>query len=959
MPCVSLSLCCPTAGTSSVGYVGSADHRRQIGNLDSTMGERLDDYEEELEITLEQEDYEDPDVPVFQVEEPVAHEAEPTATDYHITLYPETHEVYVELHELVMDGKNQELRWVEVAHWMRLEENLGEDGTWGCPHLSYLTFRSLLELQRAFAKGAVLLDLPETSLAGVANQLLDRFIYEDLIRPDDRETLLRILLLQHSHARDLEDLGGMKPTVVTSSGNPSEPLLSQQQPSLETKLFCKGEKDIEEHSASGILEKIPPDSEATLVLVGRAQFLARPVLGFVRLKEASSLEEAPLLEEAVRLQVPVRFLFVLLGPEVPRIDYTQLGRAAATLMSEKVFRIEAYLAQSRDELVKNLEEFLDCSLVLPPSEVPSEKALLDLVPVQRELLQRRVGTVRQEPRLYKGLDLNGGPEVPGAPEDPLRRTGQFFGGLVRDIKRRYSHYPSDITDAFSPQVLATVIFIYFAALSPAITFGGLLGEKTFNHMGVSELLISTAAQGVIFSLLGAQPLLVVGFSGPLLVFEEAFFSFCSSNNLEYIVGRVWIGFWLVLLVVLIVAFEGSFLVQFISRYTQEIFSILISLIFISETFFKLIKIFRDHPLQKDYDYNVTTVPKPQAPLPNTALLSLVLMAGTFFLAMILRKFKNSSYFPGRLRRVIGDFGVPISILIMVLVDFSVKDTYTQKLSVPKGLSVSNSSVRGWIIHPLGLYSPFPIWMMFASILPALLVFILIFLESQITTLLISKPERKMVKGSGFHLDLLLIIGMGGVGALFGLPWLSATTVRSITHANALTVMVKDSTPGAAPQIQSVREQRISGLLVAVLVGVSILMGPILSLIPLAVLFGIFLYMGVTSLSGIQLFDRLLLLFKPPKYHPVVPYVKRVKTWRMHLFTSIQIICLVVLWVVKSFQAISLILPFILILTVPLRRLLLPLIFRELELKCLDADDAKPNFDEEEGQDEYNEAPMPV
>lgn len=62
-------------------------------------------------------------------------------------------QVYVELHELVMDGKNQELRWVEVAHWMRLEENLGEDGTWGCPHLSYLTFRSLLELQRAFAKG--------------------------------------------------------------------------------------------------------------------------------------------------------------------------------------------------------------------------------------------------------------------------------------------------------------------------------------------------------------------------------------------------------------------------------------------------------------------------------------------------------------------------------------------------------------------------------------------------------------------------------------------------------------------------------------------------------------------------------------------------------------------------------------------------------------------------------------
>lgn len=63
-------------------------------------------------------------------------------------------------------------------------------------------------------------------------------------------------------------------------------------------------------------------------------------------------------------------------------------------------------------------------------------------------------------------------------------------------------------------------------------------------------------------------------------------------------------------------------------------------------------------------------------------------------------------------------------------------------------------------------------------------------------------------------------------------------------------------------------------------GLSILMGPILSHIPLAVLFGIFLYMGVTSLSGIQLFDRILLLFKPPKYHPDVPYVKRVQGPRL-------------------------------------------------------------------------------
>lgn len=73
--------------------------------------------------------------------------------------------------------------------------------------------------------------------------------------------------------------------------------------------------------------------------------------------------------------------------------------------------------------------------------------------------------------------MDEGPELPK--EDPLVRTGVPFGGMVRDLKRRYRHYVSDYTDALNPQVLAAVIFIYFAALSPAITFGGLLCKYWF------------------------------------------------------------------------------------------------------------------------------------------------------------------------------------------------------------------------------------------------------------------------------------------------------------------------------------------------------------------------------------------------------------------------------------------------------------------------------------------------
>jgi solute carrier family 4 anion exchanger 3 len=60
-------------------------------------------------------------------------------------------------------------------------------------------------------------------------------------------------------------------------------------------------------------------------------------------------------------------------------------------------------------------------------------------------------------------------------------------------------------------------------------------------------------------------------------------------------------------------------------------------------------------------------------------------------------------------------------------------------------------------------------------------------------------------------------------------------------------------------------------------GLSIVMGAVLRRIPLAVLFGIFLYMGVTSLSGIQLSQRLLLILMPAKHHPEQPYVTKVGT----------------------------------------------------------------------------------
>uniref|UniRef100_A0A8C1Z1M7 Anion exchange protein n=1 Tax=Cyprinus carpio TaxID=7962 RepID=A0A8C1Z1M7_CYPCA len=832
------------------------------------------------------------------------------------------------------------------SRWIKFEEDVEEETErWGKPHVASLSFRSLLELRKTISHGAVLLDLDQKTLPGIAHQVVEQMIISDQIRAQDRANVLRALLLKHrtpySFGSCTTSLGSLishyhsSNHIAAPEAPATDPLIGGLR-NFESRMSFFGLHKTKSKHELKLLEKIPEDAEATVVLVGSVDFLDQPTMAFVR------LQEAVLLESVLEVPIPVRFLFVLLGPPNANIDYHQIGRSISTLMSDKHFHEAAYLADERQDLLTAINSFLDCSIVLPPSEVGGDELLHSIARFQREMLHKRhEQEVKLQAKEPKTLHPPLKPE-----DDPLRRTGRLFGGVIRDARRRYPKYISDFKDALSPQCMATVIFIYFAALSPAITFGGLLGEKTDGLIGVSELIISTAVQGMVFCLLGAQPLLVVGFSGPLLVFEESFYSFCRSSEIEYLTGRLWIGIWLIIIVVLTVAFEGSFLVRFVTRFTQEIFSFLISLIFIYETFFKLGKIFMDHPLRScsGREENDTALPTPTSDgrspdasqtlnQPNTALLSLVLTAGTFFIAFYLRKFKNSAFFPGTLRRAIGDFGVPIAISTMVLLDYSIKDTYTQKLSVPDGFSVTSPDKRGWLIHPLGSDGQFPIWMMVASILPALLVYILIFMETQITTLIVSKKDRMLVKGSGFHLDLLIIVVGGGVSALFGLPWLTGATVRSVTHANSLTVMSKAVAPGDKPRIQEVKEQRVTGFLVALLVGLSIVIGDVLRQVPIAVLFGIFLYMGVMSLNGIQLTERMMLLFMPPKYHPDHTYVRKVRTLRMHLFTCLQLVCLAVLWAVMSTSA-SLAFPFVLVLTVPFRRFLLSRIFTHREIQCV-------------------------
>lgn len=90
---------------------------------------------------------------------------------------------------------------------------------------------------------------------------------------------------------------------------------------------------------SKIQEKIPENAQATTVLVGAHRGLSCVISAFVRLAGGCDLGNL------AEVKIPVRFMYILLGPEDDDVDYHEVGRSIATLMSDKIFLEFAFQAK--------------------------------------------------------------------------------------------------------------------------------------------------------------------------------------------------------------------------------------------------------------------------------------------------------------------------------------------------------------------------------------------------------------------------------------------------------------------------------------------------------------------------------------------------------------------------------------------------------------------------------------
>ncbi|KAI4544152.1 hypothetical protein MG293_004418 [Ovis ammon polii] len=809
------------------------------------------------------------------------------------------HDLFTELDEICW-REGEDAEWRETARWLKFEEDVEDGGErWSKPYVATLSLHSLFELRSCILNGTVLLDMHANTLEEIADMVLDQQVSSGQLNEDVRHRVHEALMKQHHHqnqkkltnripiVRSFADIGKKQsePNSMDKNGQVVSP---QSAPAcVENKNDVSRENSTVDFSKVDLhfMKKIPPGAEASNILVGELEFLDRTVVAFVR------LSPAVLLQGLAEVPIPTRFLFILLGPLGKGQQYHEIGRSMATLMTDEVFHDVAYKAKDRNDLVSGIDEFLDQVTVLPPGEWDPS---IRIEPPKNVPSQEK----RKIPSVPNGTAAHGEADPHGGHSGPeLQRTGRIFGGLILDIKRKAPYFWSDFTDAFSLQCLASFLFLYCACMSPVITFGGLLGEATEGRISAIESLFGASMTGIAYSLFGGQPLTILGSTGPVLVFEKILFKFCKEYGLSYLSLRASIGLWTATLCIILVATDASSLVCYITRFTEEAFASLICIIFIYEALEKLFELSEAYPINMHNDLELLTqyscnCVEPHNPsnntlkewresnisasdiiwenltvseckslhgeyvgracghehpyVPDVLFWSVILFFSTVTLSATLKQFKTSRYFPTKVRSIVSDFAVFLTILCMVLIDYAI-GIPSPKLQVPSVFKPTRDD-RGWFVTPLG---PNPWWTVIAAIIPALLCTILIFMDQQITAVIINRKEHKLKKGCGYHLDLLMVAVMLGVCSIMGLPWFVAATVLSITHVNSLKLESECSAPGEQPKFLGIREQRVTGLMIFILMGSSVFMTSILKFIPMPVLYGVFLYMGASSLKGIQ------------------------------------------------------------------------------------------------------------
>ncbi|KAA3680169.1 uncharacterized protein DEA37_0005873 [Paragonimus westermani] len=660
---------------------------------------------------------------------------------------------------------------------------------------------------------------------------------------------------------------------------------------------------------------LDPGAEACTVLCGTVEFLHKPLIVLVCIP--NGIEQSC----ASEVNVPIRFIFVYLGPRSNEFKYTKLGRIFAIMMSNStIFRAGIYEAQTVDDVLRSIDVFMTDALVIPLARYTNPQALAAMVR-QIEAYKREGTAIKDVDRRSLGLSLKPSQAEFGVLE-PLgsrkmsaldlalqdgaldqaefaRRAAAYraleadkqhlsyrrrfvkdfcppFSDLVRGIRPWCQRMSSDYRDAVTKEnvgtVLSSVLFLYFVNLAPAITFGALMNLQIHGSFTISLAILSTGVFLTVFTLLAGQPLGFVGITGPVFILESALASVARNASVSLPILRLWVAIYCCAFGVIFITFNVSVLGNHVRRSVEEIFNSFIAFFYLLKSLFTMFRIRK------------------------------LLGALNVPLGMILITALNQIFFLG--------FELPT---INIPPSNAVNTSHW--FNVPEFGRLFDFAGSAALVHGVGVAIGFALC-------------IIVFTEVALNG--ITAMKNKAVKANVFVMDLVLMLVIFPVASgLLGWPFVSGAPVRTMSNLVALVQLDPSPAPGMPHRVIGTVEQRMSGMFVGILVALSIFLGSILKFIPLAALYGMFLYMGVMGLRDLQFFQRCLAMMKRRKHWEDWEFVRGLPSAHILVFATIQILVigiLVALNIVSEFTAASyagIAFPLVVILYAVLRETALP------------------------------------
>ncbi|KAG7288971.1 hypothetical protein NEMBOFW57_005331 [Staphylotrichum longicolle] len=505
----------------------------------------------------------------------------------------------------------------------------------------------------------------------------------------------------------------------------------------------------------------------------------------------------------------------------------------------------------------------------------------------------------------------------------------LFRGMVNDIRKRAPYYLSDWTDAWNYRVVPATVYMFFANILPALAFSLDMFNKTGMEYGVNEVLLASVLGAVVFSVLACQPLVIVGVTGPITVFNYTVYDIMMPTGTNYLAFMCWIGIWSLIFHWILAVTNSCNWLRYVTRFPCDIFGFYVAFIYLQKGIQILEALGDDEPFY----------------------LSMVVALLVFAIAYICGELGQSSLFRHPVRVFLKDYGTPLTVVFFTGFVHMGKMKHISLETLPTGVAFMPTAERGWFVH----FWDIPVGDIFVAIPFALLLTILFWFDHNVSSLIAQGTEFPLKKPAGFHWDLFLLGLTTGVAGLLGLPFPNGLIPQAPFHTESLCVTeVVHSDSGDSDgkkrfefRAAYVVEQRVSNLAQGLLTLVA-MTGPLLTvlhLIPQGVLAGLFFIMGFQALEANGITAKLLFLFRDqaltPAGHPLrtsrAEGVRRRAVW---LFVLVELVGFGATFAITQTVA-AVGFPVFIFLLIPIRAMLLPKFLSPEELAVLDEPTASP------------------